>query len=394
MSYETLEPPRSDGPVEAALPGGPAEPPRADPQIFVEAAPIPGASAPGWAEPVVTRTKRHRCPHWVRFADLNAKGRGRRALSVLAVWSSWAVIAFGLFAGLAGVFAAFEKGAEPVAFGGLTMACGAVLQAVSTVALAWAWRRLHRPKDFVIGLAASGFLLHLIGLGVFLTIVDSHHAVLVAAAVPYALVLWQLVAFRNMLYPRDTCRTHPGLPPAILALLKDDPVLHAASQGSPQFRVADCPHRLEFRSLRGGYRVMAVVNTVLLMGYVGSLLNLMADMLALSEFAPEREDGALAFVLVLALGNLCSLAEMHARSTRFHRAPLHIAIGAFIGYAATFAAGIWAWGDVATPALLATLALAAYWASSAAYAMKHLPPRSECASLREPPPVIQKMLRA
>lgn len=389
MSYETLEPPRSDGPVEAALPGGPAETPRADPQIFVEAAPIPSAAAPGWAEPVVTRTKRHRCPHWVRFADLNAKGRSRRALSVLAVWSSWAVIAVGLFAGLAGVFAAFEKGAEPVAFGGLTMACGAVLQAVSTVALAWAWRRLHRPKDFVIGLAASGFLLHLIGLGVFLTIVDSHHAVLVAAAVPYALVLWQLVAFRNALYPRDTCRTHPGLPPAIRALLRHDP--ESVDPGATRYRTADCPHRLRFGDLKGRYQAMTLFSTVLVLAYLVALLVMMALVSSRRAASGGVEPMPLIVMLLFAMLNMVCLQEISVRSKRFHRVPTPLFIGALAGYAFTVAVCMWTGGG---PVAFATMALAAYWALVAVYAMKHLPPRSECASRPELPPVIQKMLKA
>ncbi|MDN3241106.1 hypothetical protein [Glycomyces tritici] len=392
MSYETLEPPRSDGPAEALLPGGPpepplpdgpVEPPRADPQISVEAAPVPSAGTPGWAEPVMTRTERRKCPHWVRFADLNTKGRTRRALAVLAIWTSWAVVVIGLFAGLAGMTAGIEKGAQLPAIGGLALACGAVLQAVSAVALASAWRRLHRPKDLVIGLAVSGFLVHLLGLALFLTIVDSKHLLLAVAAVPYALVLWQLIAFRNSLYARGTCRTHPGLPPAIRALLKDE---------TARFRIADCPHQIAFGDLRVRYRVLSVANTFLLIGYIAAVLLLWSVPVS-PPFSFEGDEFVLiALGILLPVGNLFSLSEIWTHSKRYHRVSPGMYVGAFTGYAMTLLAGLWA--GLSMHLSLAVIVLTIYWASSAAYAMKHLPPRSECASLREPPPVVQRMLKA
>jgi hypothetical protein len=394
MSYETLEPPRSDDPSEGPLPGGsaevphpdgPAEPPRADPQIFVEA--VPNAGAEGWTEPVLTRTERHRCPHWVRYADLNAKGRIRRMLAALAIWMSWAVIVTGLFVGLASVAEGLEADGELAAIGGLAIIGGLVVQAVSTVSLTMVWRRMHPPSDLTIVLGVNGYLLLLIGLGLFLAIADSLFPVAAVAAMPYAYILGQLIAFRNELYPRETCRTYPGLPPAIHALLKDQ-----YRTGSARFQAADCPHRVEFSALRPRYRVASVVNFFLCLGYYG-----VVGFLWLAQWSPPVSfsgDEAVGHVLVVLLpvGNLFALGELHARSKRYHRAGETVYIGAFVGYATTLAAGLWAGLGMYTS--LVVIALTIYWAYSAAYAMKHLPPRSECASMTEPPPAIQKMLKA
>ncbi|MEV3935396.1 hypothetical protein AB0K52_05370 [Glycomyces sp. NPDC049804] len=374
MAYETPEPPLPDAVPDA---------PRADPQVTVEAAPVVAAS--GWAALAPTGTERHRCLHRVRFADLNAKGRAKRALSAVALWSGGAVTAIGLFFGLICIGAGVQGEVGLLVAAGLTLVCGLVLQAVGAVALAVVWRRLHRPSDPVIGLAAAGFVLLAVSLALFMVLAESGQGFLALVAVPYAWILWQLVAFRRSLYPRGSCRTHPGLAPAVLALLRDERV--------PRFRVADCPHRFGFGELRVRYRVAAVVNSLLLTGYVAMVFILWAEVLVAASLAVGGSGfAAVVIALLVPLGNLFSFGEILARAKRYHRASRAVCVGAFAGYGSTVAAGLWL--ELGMPVSLAVIALTAYWAYSAAFAMRHLPPRSECASLSEPPPVVQRMLKA
>lgn len=376
----------------------PLEPPRSDPPITVEAAPIPDAAAPDWTEPVLTGTARDRCRHRVRFHDLNEQGRGRAGLAFAAISLTWGVITIGAIVGLAIVPEGVENADRLLTLGGLILVCSALLQAVGAVGLGSVLRRLHRPGDIVIGLAAAGYLLFLLVLVLLLTAVEpAYYFLVIVAALPFAAVLWQLIALRNTLYGRGTCRTHPGFPPAIRALLKHDPGPFAVMPEPTRFRVADCPHRLEFGRLRRRYQVMSLVNTALLLGYLGAMLVLMAALVARREFAaggPGYEATALALAVLLPLINLPAFQEVNVRSQRYHRAPFGLYIGAFIGYALSAATGIWGAIVLGGPMSLIPTALAAYWAFSAVVAMTGLPPRSECGSLREPPLVIRKMLKA
>jgi hypothetical protein len=384
MSYETLEPPPSGSPAGHPPAERPAELLPGDPQISVEAA--SDAPVSGWAEPILTKTERSRCTHWVRYADLNAKGRARRALSVTAFWSCWVVVPVGLFVGVMAFAEGIDSESGLVALVGLALSWGFALQAVSAVALALTWRRLHRPKYFVVGIAASGYTALLLGLGLSMAIVGSHHAMLVAAALPYGWMLWQLIEFRKTLYRRDTCRSYPWLPPAIVAMLKSP-----AASGAKRFRAADCPHRLEFGALRVRYRLVGVANTLLFLVYFA----VVGLLWAMDPDPPFAFDGNWVVTAVLGLlfpvGNLLAVSEIYAHSSRYHRSPTVLYVGAFIGYATTVAVSFWV--GLGVIGSLPVIALTTYWAWASVYSMKHLPPRSECANLREPPPAIKRMLR-
>ncbi|WP_205324086.1 hypothetical protein [Glycomyces sp. YM15] len=329
----------------------------------------------------------------MRFGNLNAKGRLAFAGGVVAIWSSWLGIMFGTFFGLVGLSVGFETNDLFPAVAGLLLVCSAVLQAVGAVGLALAWKRLHRPSDIVIGLAAIGFLVFLGALAMMLVSTRSFGSGLVPfalAAMSFAFVLRQLISFRSMLYRRDTCHIHPGFSPAIRALLRNDPGPLAAMPEPARFRVGDCPHRIQFGDLRVRYRVVAIANTVLLMAYLLTLLVLMAVLSSRSPATDGVEAMPPVLMLLFAMLNMLSFWEINVRSKRFHRASIRLYVGAFAGYALTVTIGMWLGGLVSFIAV----ALAIYWAFSAAYALKVLPPHSACASMRELPPAIQKMLRA
>lgn len=363
----------------------PLEAPRTDPLITVEAAPTDDSAAAEWTEPVVTRPEHHQCQHRLYFHDLNAKGRLAFAGGRAAIWSSWPVIVFGAIFGLGGLIGGVANDNTMLAVGGLLMVCSAVLQVVGAVGLALTWKRPHRPNDVVIGFAAIGYLLFLIVVGMILA--ATKLVGFAFALVPFAFVLWQLISFRVNLYWSGTCRTYPGFPPAIRALLKRDPGPFAVIPAPARFRVADCPHRLEFRKLRGRFQVATLMNTVLLYGYLVAMLVMVSSRRVVD--GGEGDAIGVLVMLLLVLSNLFGVQEIKVRSKRYHRASTSLYIGAFFGYAMTVVIGIWLGG----PASFIAMALAAYWAFAAAYVMKVLPPRSECASLREPPPAVQKMLR-
>ncbi|MDA1360503.1 hypothetical protein O1R50_12770 [Glycomyces luteolus] len=369
----------------------PLEPPRSDPPITVEPAPTDDSTA-AWTEPVLTETERHHCPHRVRFGNFNAKGRFAFAGNVVAIWSSWLGIMFGTFFGLAGLAVGFENSDLFPAVAGLLLVGSGVLQAVGAIGLALAWKRLHRPSDIVIGLAAIGFLVFLAAVAMMLVSTRSFGSALVPcalAAMSFAFVLRQLLSFRDTLYKRGTCQTHPGFSPAFRALLRNDPGPLAVMPEPVRCRVADCPHRFEFGDLRVRYQAVAIANTALLVAYLLTLLVMMAVLSSRRAAADGVEAMPLVLMLLFAMLNMLSFREINVRSKRFHRASMRLYVGAFAGYAFTVAIGMWLGGPVSFIAV----ALAVYWAFSAAYALKVLPPRSECASLRELPPSVQKVLK-
>jgi hypothetical protein len=369
----------------------PLESSRADSLITVEPAPAADTGA-DWKAPVLTQTERHRCPHRLRFRDLNGKGRVKAAAAFVLIVLSWTVIAVISFFGAVAIGVGFGESRAVIAVSGLLLSCSAVLQPFGLIALARVWKRPHRPNDVVIGLAVVGFVLYLVALVLLLP--SGGIIVPALGAVPLALVLRQLISFRGSLYGRDSCRTHPVFPPAILALLTHDPgPLEAVKPEPGRFRVRDCPHRIGFGELRVRYRVASVVNSLLLAAYVAMVIILWAEVLASASVAVGGSAfTADVFGFLVPLGNLCSLMEILARSKRYHRASPFVSVGAFVGYGSTLAAGLWL--GLSMPVSLVVIALTAYWAYSAAYAMRHLPPRSECASLSEPPLVIQRMRKA
>jgi hypothetical protein len=366
----------------------PLDPARTDPPIYVEAAPTDDSGTADWAEPVVTRPEHRECPHRLYFRDLNPKGRLAVLGGRFAIWSAWLVIVLGTVFGIGGLLGGLDTRDVALAIGSLLMVCSGVLQAVGAIGLALTWRRPHRPSDVVIGLAAVGYLLFVIVVGMILA--ATQLIGFAFALAPFAFVLWQLISFRGTLYWRGTCQVYPGFPPGINALLSN-PGLSPAKPDPNKFSIETCPHRLEFRQLRGSAQVMSIANAILLGAYMFVVLMLTAALLVVDN---EREAAATVMALLLPLANLPAFHEVNLRGKRYHRAPLTVSIGAFVGYATTLTTAvlIWPGPDIRIP--IGAMLLAAYWAYSAAVAMKILPPRSVCASLREPPPAIQRMLKA
>ncbi|MFG3341700.1 hypothetical protein [Glycomyces sp. NPDC048151] len=383
MEYESLEPPFS---------GRSAELFPVDPQITVEA--DPDAPDSGWAEPVPTGPEYHRCPHWLRFADLNAKGRMAAVGGVAVVGLSWAVIVFGLLVGLGLAVVGFGDDDLRLALIGLLLVCGSVLQSFGAAALTRSWRRLHRPGEAAIPFAAVGFLVFLAAMGAIVALAEIRIAPLFA--LPFAVVVWQLFWFRSRLYGRDTCQAHPGHAPAIRALLRHDPGSFAAMPVAERFSARDCPHRIRFGDLHRRYQAMAIANTVLLYLYIGAViwlvfvLNPRPDV----DLSGPGTDLAHAFsVLALALVTLAGVLELGERSRRYHRAPVLLFVAAFCGYGLVICLSVWAAVVLDEPSALAVAPLAAYWAVSAGFALVRFPPRSECRTLEGPPPFLQKMLQ-
>lgn len=361
---------------------------RNEPAITVEAASGDAAFASDWTGAVGTPA--HHCPHRLRFQDLNANGRRQARISRLAIASSWMVIGFGLLLGLMLVTTGFTDGDQLAALVGLLLLCGMVLQSLGAVALALTWRRLHRPRNATIGAAAVGLLGVFVAAVLLFLFTELDAALLLT--VPPAVVLWQLFQFRARLYDRETCRAYPWHAPAVRAMLEHDPSPYAVVPGPYRFRVKDCPHKLELRALRRRYQVLSIVNTLLLILYVAGQVILVADLFALNEFGGVWVGYD---VMALALLPLIRIAyqEVAVRSRRYHRAPVWLSVGAFAAHGLTAAASVCAAVVLGDLLMLATAGLAAYGCYWTAVAMTRLPSRAECRSLREPPPIVQKMLK-
>jgi hypothetical protein len=371
---------------DAPVPG------RHEPPVTVEAAASGAAGGPDWAGSVVTRTERHHCAHRLWFQHLNTGGRVRVVGGVVALAVSWTVIVFGFIVGLALLI----NGADSPRPGliGLLLVIGTVLQLFGVIAFASVWRRPHRPQDAVLVTAAVGFLVFLTAAVLLIVVADLYAAPLFAA--PFAVVLWQLFWFRQVLYGRSSCRTFPGYAPAVRAMLEHDPGLYAVLPEPDRFRLEHCPHTLPFGELRRSAQVMSVVNSVLLLGYVAALLWLMFVLVSRPEFGragPGHEAVAYLAAGTIMLLNMPGLQEMKARSQRYHRAAAGYYAAAFTGYALTAAIGFWSAVILDDPATLIVTLLAAYWGLSASFAFTRLPSRSACGALQAPPPVVQKMLR-
>jgi hypothetical protein len=366
-----------------------AESGRQEPPVTVEAA--EGAfGSPDWAGSVVTRTDRRPCAHRLWFRHLNTGGRVRRVGGVVALAASWTVIGFGLIVALVLLL----LGDRAAAFIGLLVGVGTALLAFGAVALASAWRRPHRPHDAAIVAASVGFLMFLIAVALFVIVARLYAAPLLA--VPFAVVLWQLFWFRQVLYGRDSCRTYPGYAPAVRAMLRHDPGPYAVLPEPDRFRLERCPHRLQFGELRRAAQVMSVVNTVLLLAYFAALLWLMFVLVSRPEFGragPGHEAVAFLAAGTVMMLNMPGFLELKVRSQRYHRAAVGWYPAAFTGYALTAAVGFWSAVVLGGPATLVVTLLAAYWAYSAWVALTRLPPRSACGAMQAPPPVVQKMLK-
>jgi hypothetical protein len=370
------------------------EPDRHVPPVSVEAAEEGAAGDPAWAGSVVMRTERHRCGHRLWFQHLNTAGRVRAVGGMAALAVSWTVIVFGCLVGIGLAIDGTVHGSPRSGLIGLLLVVGTVLQLFGAVAFASVWRRPHRPHDAVLVAAAVGFLVFLTAAVLLVVVADLYVAPLFA--VPFAVVLWQLFWFRQVLYGRGSCRSFPGYAPAVRAMLEHDPGPYAVLPEPVRFRLEQCPHRLPFGELRRSAQVMSVVNTVLLLAYFAVLLWLMFVLVSRPEFGragPGHEAVAYLAAGTIMLLNMPGFQELKARSQRYHRAAVGFYPAAFAGYALTAAVGFWSAVVLGGPATLVVTLLAAYWAYSAWVALTRLPPRSACGAMQAPPPVVQKMLK-
>jgi hypothetical protein len=195
--------------------------------VTVEAVAEGADGSSDWAGSVVTRTERHQCGHRLWFQHLNTAARVRAVGGMAALAVSWTVIAFGCLLGVALLLHGAVTGNPRSVLLGLLLVIGTVLELFGAIAFASVWRRPHRPPDAVLVAAAVGFLVFLTAAGVLVVFADLYVAPLFA--VPFAVVLWQLFWFRQVLYGRDSCRTFPGYAPAVRAMLEHDPGPHTVS---------------------------------------------------------------------------------------------------------------------------------------------------------------------
>lgn len=192
-----------------------------DPVITVEAVAPDGTGAAGWTAPTDPEAPPTvDCHHQIQFLDLHTRGRFLVLGSVVAVFASNLVLLLCVLLGLLllgfGLLAA-DRFAIIV---GLLVVCGAALQSAGNIAVMATWSRLHRPRDFTMVLASIGYVMFLFGTVLFIVREESYGLVLIV--LPAAAVMWTLWSYRRVLYDRRTCETHPGFPPPVLAMLRED----------------------------------------------------------------------------------------------------------------------------------------------------------------------------